>query len=186
MSAFGEENKKVSVDSNGKIANEDTMNKGKKDGSEELDDYDDYYDDLEACDDGNRRAHRNDEFRQELYDDMLVEEKKFVDRHNAHVAAGKKAEKHGKWNQDLEIIADEDEERHNEAHEGAWKTQLELYVGKHKMEAAEKALEMEWENVQYRCKTSRKHYIACRNIAKRSAGHAKDLEKCIVKDVLKN
>jgi hypothetical protein len=122
MSEIGEENKKVSVDNNGKIAKEDTTNKGKKDGSKELDDYDDYYNDLEACDDGNRRAHRNAEFRQELYDDMLVEEKRLFDRHNTHVAAGEKAEKEGKWNRDLEIIADEDEERHKEAHERAWKT----------------------------------------------------------------
>jgi hypothetical protein len=38
MSAIGERRKKVPVDNNGKVANEDTMNKGKKDGSEELDD----------------------------------------------------------------------------------------------------------------------------------------------------
>jgi hypothetical protein len=54
------------------------------------------------------------------------------------------------------------------------------------MEVAKKALETEWENVQYCCRTSRKLYIACRKIAKRSAGHAKDLEKYIGKDVLKN
>jgi hypothetical protein len=87
-------NKKVPVDNNGKIANKDTMNKGKKDGSEELNDYDDYYDDPEACDDGRKRL---------------------FDCHNAHVAAGKKAEKEGKWNRDLKIIADEDEEHHKEA-----------------------------------------------------------------------
>jgi hypothetical protein len=78
MSSIGEENKKVYVDNNGEIANEDTMNKGIKDGSEECDDYDDYYDDLEACDDGNRRAHRNAEFLHKLYKDMLVEEKNFL------------------------------------------------------------------------------------------------------------
>jgi hypothetical protein len=117
---------------------------------------------------------------------MLVEEKRLFYRHNAHVAAGEKAEKEGKWNRDLEIIANEDEERHKEAHERAWKTQLELYDGKHKMEVAKKALETEWKNVQYHCKTSRKQYIACRKIAKRSAGHAKDLEKNIGRDVLKN
>jgi hypothetical protein len=98
------------------------------------DDYDDYYDDLEAYDDGKIRAHRNAKFRQQLYLDMLVEEKRIFDRHNAHIAAGKKAEKQGKCNQDLEIIGNEDEERHNEAHERAWKTQLELYDGKWKME----------------------------------------------------
>jgi hypothetical protein len=136
--------KKVSVDNNGEIANEDTMKKGKKDGSEELDDDDDYYDDLEACDDGNKRAHHNAEFRRHLYEDMLVEEKRLFDRHNAHVAAGKKAEKEGKWNRDLEIIADEDEEHHKEAHERAWETQLELYDGKRKMEVAKKALGTEW------------------------------------------
>jgi hypothetical protein len=38
MSAIKEENKKVSVDNNGEIANEDTMNKGIKVGSEECDD----------------------------------------------------------------------------------------------------------------------------------------------------
>jgi hypothetical protein len=177
MSAIGEENKKGYVENNGKIANEDTMNKGKKDGSKKLDDYDDYYDDLDACGDGNRRAHRNAEFRQALYDDMLVEEKILFDRHNAHVAAGKKAEKEGKRNRDLEIIAGEDEERHKEAHERVWKTQLELHDGKHKMEVAKKALETEGENVQYRIKSSRKHYIACRKIARRGAEHAKDLEK---------
>jgi hypothetical protein len=117
---------------------------------------------------------------------MLVEEKRLFYHHNAHVAAGKKVEKEGKWNRDLEIIADEDEERHKEAHERAWKTQLELCDEKRKMEVAKKALEMEWENVQYRCKTSRKHYIACRKIAKRSAGHARILKKKIGKDVLKN
>jgi hypothetical protein len=37
---------------------------------------------------------------------------------------GKKAKKEGKWNRNLEIIADEDEERHKEAHERAWKKQL--------------------------------------------------------------
>jgi hypothetical protein len=119
MSAIGEENKKVSVDNNGEIVNKDTMNKGIKDGSEEYDDYDDYYDDLEECDDGNRRAHRNSELGQQLYEDMLVKEKRLFDRHNAHVAAGEKAEKEGKWNQDLEIIANEDEEHHKEAHERA-------------------------------------------------------------------
>jgi hypothetical protein len=45
------------------------------------------------------------------------------------------------------------------------------------MEIAKKALETEWERVQYQCKTSRKHYIiACLKNVKRSAGHAKDLE----------
>jgi hypothetical protein len=71
----------------------------------------------------------------------------------------------------------EDEERHKEAHERVWKAQLELYDGKRKLELAKKALDKEWENVQYRCESSRKHYIACRKIVKRSAGHAKDLEK---------
>jgi hypothetical protein len=55
--------------------NEETMNKGMVDGSEECDDYDDYYDDLESCDDGNRRAHRNAKVREQLYLDMRVEEK---------------------------------------------------------------------------------------------------------------
>jgi hypothetical protein len=45
------------------------------------------------------------------------------------------------------------------------------------MEVAKKALETERENVQYRCKTSRKQYTACSKVVKRSAGHAKDLEK---------
>jgi hypothetical protein len=45
------------------------------------------------------------------------------------------------------------------------------------LEVAKKALEKEWENVQYHCKDLSKHYIACRKIAKMSAGHAKDLEK---------
>jgi hypothetical protein len=148
MSAIGEETKKVlanegkqeiSVNNNREITNEDTINKGIADGSKECNDYDDYYDDLEACDDGNRRAHRNSEFRQQLYLDMLVEEKRIDDRHNAHIAAGKKSEKEGKWNRDLEIIANEDEERHKEAHESAWKTQLELYDGKRKMEIGKRA-----------------------------------------------
>jgi hypothetical protein len=108
---------------------------------------------------------------------MLVEEKRLFDRHNARVAAVKKAGKEGKWNRYLDIIADVDEECHKEVHKRAQKTQLELHGGKHKMEVAKKALETEWENVQYCCKTSRKHYIECRKIAKRSAGHAKDLEK---------
>jgi hypothetical protein len=90
------------------------------------DDYDDYYDDLEACDDGKRRAHCNAKFRQQLYLDMLVEEKRMCDCHNSHIAAGKKAEKQGKCNQDLEIIGNEDEDRRNEAHKRAWKSQLVL------------------------------------------------------------
>jgi hypothetical protein len=139
MSAIGEVNKKGSVDNDGEIANENTVNKGINDGSGELEDYDDYYDDLDACDDGNRRAHRNAEFRQQLYEDMLVEDCFFY-RHNAHVAAGKKAKKEGKWNRDLEIIADEDEERHKEAHKRAWKTQLELYDGKQKLEVVKRPL----------------------------------------------
>jgi hypothetical protein len=57
---------------------------------------------------------------------MLVEEKKELDHYNAHVAAGKKAKKEGKWNRDLEIIADEYEARHKEAHKMAWFAQLEL------------------------------------------------------------
>jgi hypothetical protein len=38
-------------------------------------------------------------------------------------------------------------------------------------------IQEQWENVQYRGESSRKHYIVCRQIAKRSAGQAKDLEK---------
>jgi hypothetical protein len=155
------------------------MKKGENEGAEELEEYDDYCDDLEACDDGNRRAHRNAEFRKQLYQDMRVEQKKEFDRYNAHVAAGKKAEKEGKWNRDLEIIADEDEVRHKEAHERAWNAQLELstFDGEKRLERAKRELQEQWENVQYRCESSRKHYISCRKIAKRSAGHAKDLEK---------
>jgi hypothetical protein len=74
MSEIGEANKKGSVDNDGEIANKNTANKGKNDGSEELEHYDYYYDDLEACDDGNRRAHLNAEFRQQLYEDMMVED----------------------------------------------------------------------------------------------------------------
>jgi hypothetical protein len=59
MSEIGEANKKGSVDNDGEIVNENTVKKGKNYGSEELEHYNDYYDDLEACDDGNRRAHRN-------------------------------------------------------------------------------------------------------------------------------
>jgi hypothetical protein len=106
------------------------MNKGIVDGSVECDDYNDYYDDLGACNDGNRRAHRNAEFHQQLYIDKLVEEKKIDDRHNAHISAGKEAKREGKWNEDLEIIVDEDEERHVEAHKRARHTQLEQYDGK--------------------------------------------------------
>jgi hypothetical protein len=65
-----------SVDNGGGIAKGDPMKKGKKEGSEELEKYDDYYDDLEACNDGNRRACRNSESRQQLYEDMLVEKEK--------------------------------------------------------------------------------------------------------------
>jgi hypothetical protein len=126
MSAKVEPNNMGSVDNDGGIAKGYPMKKGENEGSAELEEYDDYYDDLEACDDGNRRAHRNAEFRQQLYEDMLVEQKKEFDRYNAHVAAGKKAKKEGKWNRDLEIIADEDEARHKEAHEMAWNAQLEL------------------------------------------------------------
>jgi hypothetical protein len=59
MSAKGEPNNMGSVDNDGGIAKGDPMKKGENEGSEELEEYDDYYDDLEACDDGNRRAHRN-------------------------------------------------------------------------------------------------------------------------------
>jgi hypothetical protein len=64
-------------------------------------------------------------------------------------------EKERKWNQDLEIIVNEDEEHHVEVHKRAWTTYLELYDGKHKMELAKKAIEMEWELVQYQCNKSK-------------------------------
>jgi hypothetical protein len=95
MSAKAEPNNMGSVHNDGGIAKGDPMKKGENKGSEE-EEYGDYYDDLEACDDGNRRAHHNAEFRQQLYEDMLVEQKKEFDRHNAHASAGKKAEKEGK------------------------------------------------------------------------------------------
>jgi hypothetical protein len=178
MSAKTEPNNMGSVHNDDGIAKGDPMMKGENEGSEE-EVYDDYYDDLEACDDDNRRAHRNAEFRQQLYEDMLVEEKKEFDRYNAHVAAGKKAKKEGKWNRDLEIIADEDEVRHKKAHKMAWFAQLELSTWdgekERRLERAKKEIQEQWENVQYRCESSRKTYIACRKIAKRSAGHAKDL-----------
>jgi hypothetical protein len=41
----------------------------------------------------------------------------------------------------------------------------------------EKAIEMEWERVQYQCKAAREHYITCQKVAKKSAGHTKDLEE---------
>jgi hypothetical protein len=72
------------------------MNKGIVDGLEECDDYDDYYGNLQACNDGRRMAHRNAEFHQKLYLDMLVEEKRIDDRHNAHISAGGKTENEGK------------------------------------------------------------------------------------------
>jgi hypothetical protein len=179
MSAIGEPNEMGSVDNDGGIAKGDPMKKSENEGSEELEEYDDYYDDLEACDDGNRRACRNAKFRQQLYEDMLVEKEKESDCHNAHIAVGKKAEKGGKWNRDLEIIVDEDEVPHKEAHERAWNAQLELstFDGEKRLERAKRELQKQWDNVQYRCELSRKHYIACRKIPKRSAGHAKDLEK---------
>jgi hypothetical protein len=77
----------------------------------------------------------------------------------------------------LEIIANEDEERHVEGNKRAWNTQLELYDGKRKMEFAKKAIETEWKCVQYQSKAARKHDIACQKIAKRSAGHAQNLEE---------
>jgi hypothetical protein len=81
----------------------------------------------------------------------------------------KKAEKEGKWNRDLEIIADEDEVRHKEAHERAWSAQLELstFDGEKILERAKREIQEQWENVQYRCELSRKHYSACRKIAKK-------------------
>jgi hypothetical protein len=97
MSAIGEPKEMGSVDNDGGIAKGDPMKKGENEWLEELEEYDDYYDDLEACDHGNRRACRNAEFRQQLYEDMLVEKEKECDHHNAHVAAGKKAEKEGKF-----------------------------------------------------------------------------------------
>jgi hypothetical protein len=66
MSAIGEPHKMGSVHNDGGIAKGDPMKKDENEGSEELEEYDDYYDDLEACDDGNRRACRNAEFRQQL------------------------------------------------------------------------------------------------------------------------
>jgi hypothetical protein len=92
MSAKTESNNMGSVHNNGGISKGDPMMKGENEGSEE-EEYDDYYDDLEACDDDNRRDHRNAEFRQQLYEDMLVEEKKEFGRYNAHVAEGKKAKR---------------------------------------------------------------------------------------------
>jgi hypothetical protein len=75
-SGLGEPKEMGSVDSDGGIAKGDPMKKGENEGSEELEEYGDYYDDLEACDDGKRRACRNAEFCQQLYEDMLVEKKK--------------------------------------------------------------------------------------------------------------
>jgi hypothetical protein len=79
----------------------------------------------------------------------------------------------------LEIIADEDEVHHKEAQKMAWNAQLELstFDVEKRLERAKREIQEQWENVQYRCESSRKTYIACRKIAKRSAGHAKDLEK---------
>jgi hypothetical protein len=57
---------------------------------------------------------------------MLVEKVKEFDCHNTHIAAGKKAEKEGKWNRYLEIIAEEDEVGHKQAHKQAWNAQLAL------------------------------------------------------------
>jgi hypothetical protein len=131
MTAKTEPHNMGSVHNDGGIAKGDPMMKGKNEGSEE-EEYDDYYGDLEACDDDNRRAHCNAEFRQQLYADMLVEEKNEFDRYNAHVAAGKKAKKKGKWNRDLEIIADEDEERHKSANKMAWFAQLDCLRGMEK------------------------------------------------------
>jgi hypothetical protein len=107
---------------------------------------------------------------------MLVEENKIDHHHNAYISAGKKAKREVKWNQDLEILGKEDEERQVEAHKRAWHTQLEIYDGKSKMELAKKAIETEWECVQYQCKAARKHYIGCRKVVKRNAGRAKNLE----------
>jgi hypothetical protein len=78
MSPIGEANEMGYVDNDGEITKDDKMKKSKSEGSEELEDYDDYYYDLESCDDGNRRACRNAEFRQQLYKDMLVEEKIYI------------------------------------------------------------------------------------------------------------
>jgi hypothetical protein len=54
------------------------------------------------------------------------EEEKEFDHHNTHVAARKKAEKEGKQNLELEIIADEDGVCHKEAQKRAWNAQLKL------------------------------------------------------------
>jgi hypothetical protein len=137
MSAKTEPNNMGSVHNDGGIAKGDPMMKGENEGSEE-----------EACDDDNRRAHRNAEFRQQLYEDMLVEEKKEFDRYNAHVAAGQKANKEGKWNRDLEIIADEDEARHKKAIKMAWFSQLELSTWdgekERRLERAKKEIQEQW------------------------------------------
>jgi hypothetical protein len=59
-----------------------------------------------------------------------------------------------------------------------WCAQLELSTWdggrKKRLECAEREIQEQWENVQYRCESSRKTYIACRKFARRSAGHAKD------------
>jgi hypothetical protein len=55
-SAMGEPDKMGSVENDGGIAKGDPMKKGENEGLEELEEYDDYCDDLEACDDGNRRC----------------------------------------------------------------------------------------------------------------------------------
>jgi hypothetical protein len=59
MSAIGEPKEMGSVDNDGGMAKGDPTKKCENEGSEELEEYNNYYDDLEACNDGNRRACRN-------------------------------------------------------------------------------------------------------------------------------
>jgi hypothetical protein len=96
---------------------------------------------------------------------MMVEQKKEFDRYNAHVVAGKKAEKEGKQNRDLKIIADEDEVRHKEAHKMAWNAQLELST------LTEKKV---WSVLKEKFKNNGK---ICNTVASRQEKHTLHVEK---------
>jgi hypothetical protein len=158
--------KEMVIDSNNENTNKRTLIEGVVNGSVVGDDYDDYYNDLDECIDDNRRAHHDAKFRQQLYLNMPVEEKNDA-RWDAHITPWAKVKREGKWNPDLEIIANEDEERHVAARKRARHTHHKLYDSKHKMKIAKKAIDKEWENVQYQCKAERKNYISCRKVAKK-------------------
>jgi hypothetical protein len=86
----------------------------------------------------------------------------------------------------LEIIADEDEERHKEAHKRAWKTQLELYDGKRKKGVAKRHLKRNGKMCNIVVKPQGNTILQVEKLQKGVQDMQRILKKYIVKDVLKN